>query len=65
MNYASNQSQCYVRLPFADIGTAKWRLTDLLGNAVYDRNGSEMQSHGLYLDVPDWYAAVFLVTRCD
>ena len=65
VNYAGNQSQCYVRLPFADIGTATWRLTDLLGNAVYERNSSDLQSNGLYLDVPEWYAAVFLVTRCD
>ena len=28
VNYAPNQSQCYVRLPFADLGNAQWRLED-------------------------------------
>ena len=26
VNYAANQSQCYVRLPFADLGGRQWRL---------------------------------------
>ena len=62
VNYADNQSQCYVRLPFADLGTASWRLTDLLGDTTFDRDGRGLRSRGLYLDVPRWYAAVFLVT---
>ena len=33
VNYASNQSQCYVRLPFAELGNRQWRLQDLLGHA--------------------------------
>ena len=28
VNYADNQSQCYVRLPFADLGGKTWRLRD-------------------------------------
>jgi hypothetical protein len=63
INYASNQGQCYIRLPFADLGTTTWRLTDLIGDAVYDRDGKDLQSRGLYLDVPPWDAAVFLLTR--
>jgi hypothetical protein len=65
VNFAGNQSQCYVRPPFADLGGANWRLTDLLGGAVYDRDGPDLQSRGLYLDAPPWYAAVFLLTRRD
>jgi hypothetical protein len=26
VNYAPNQSQCHVRLPFADLGNSQWRL---------------------------------------
>ena len=33
VNYAPNQSQCYVRLPFADLGNSQWRLQDLIGDA--------------------------------
>jgi hypothetical protein len=63
VNYAGNQSQCYVRLPFNDLAGHAWNLTDLIGNATYDRAGDELQSSGLYLDVPPWYRAVFRLTR--
>jgi hypothetical protein len=64
INYAPNQSQCYVRLPFTGLGNGQWRLKDLLGDATYDRDGSDLQAHGLYLDAPPWQACVFSVTRC-
>jgi glycosidase len=63
VNYAGNQSQCYVRIPFNDLGNGQWRLTDLMGDAVYDRNGDDLQSRGLYLDVPPWQASVFSLKR--
>jgi hypothetical protein len=63
VNYAPNQSQCYVRLPFADLGNGQWRLQDLLGEARYDRDGSDLESRGLYLDVPPWQANVFSMTK--
>jgi hypothetical protein len=63
VNYAPNQSQCYVRLPFSDLGNGQWRLQDLLGNATYDREGDDLHARGLYLDVPPWQAHVFSLTR--
>ena len=36
VNYSPHQSQCYVRLPFADLAGKQWRLADRLGDAVYD-----------------------------
>jgi glycosidase len=63
VNYAGNQSQCYVRLPFTDFGKNQWRLTDLMGEAAYDRDGDDLQRHGLFLDVPPWQASVFSLTR--
>jgi glycosidase len=65
VNYAPNQSQCYVRLPFADLGNGHWRLEDLLGDATYDREGNDLQAHGLYLDEPPWQAHVFSLTKRD
>ncbi len=53
-NYAPHQSQCDVRLPFADLGGGRWRLQDLLGEAHHDRDGNDLQSRGLYLDLPPW-----------
>ena len=63
VNYAPNQSQCYIRLPFTDLGNGHWRLEDLLGDAQYDRDGNDLQSRGLYLDVPPWHYHVFTMTR--
>jgi glycosidase len=59
VNYADNQSQCYVRLPFADLGGRTWRLQDRLGNATYDRDGDSLQSQGLYLDLGRWNYNIF------
>ena len=59
VNYAPHQSQCYVRLPFPDLGGRLWRLHDLLGDARYDRDGNDLQSRGLYLDVAPWHYHVF------
>jgi hypothetical protein len=60
VNYAPNQSQSYLRLPFADLGNRQWQLRELVGNeVVYDRDGNDLQARGLYLDVPPWGTAVF------
>jgi beta-xylosidase len=63
VNYAPNQSQCCIRLPFTDLGNSHWRLKDLLGDAQYDRDGNDLQSRGLYLDVPPWQNHIFTMTR--
>jgi hypothetical protein len=62
VNYAPNHSQCYVRMPFTDLGNRPWRLDDLLGDATYDREGNDLQSRGLYLDMPPWRASIFVLS---
>lgn len=59
VNYAPNQSQCRLRLPFADLGNRTWHLQDQLSSARYDRDGNELQSAGLYLDQQPWQPSVF------
>jgi hypothetical protein len=54
VNYSSQPSQCYVRLPFCDFGNRRWRLSDLLGESEYERDGNDLQLRGLYLDVAPW-----------
>jgi hypothetical protein len=63
VNYAPNQAQCYVRLPFTDLGGGAWRLQNQMEDVGYDRDGSDLQSRGLYLDMPPWQASVFALTR--
>ena len=38
VNYAANQSQCYVRLPFSDLAGRTVRLKDMMGSASFDRD---------------------------
>jgi hypothetical protein len=65
VNYAPNQGQCYVQLPFPDLGNAQWRLDDVIGDAGYERDGHDLQARGLYLDEPPWRAHVFSLTKRD
>jgi hypothetical protein len=59
VNYSVHFSQCYVRLPFSNLTGRQWQLRDLIGEAQYERNGSALQSQGLFLDVAPWQYHVF------
>jgi hypothetical protein len=61
VNYADHQSQCYVGMPWRDLDGRTWRLQDLTGPAVYDREGTDLARKDLYLDVPGWGYHVFAV----
>jgi hypothetical protein len=63
VNYAPNQGQCYVRLPFEDLAGCSVRLQDRMSPAVYDRRGDDLLAQGLYLDMPGWRYHVFEVAR--
>jgi hypothetical protein len=59
VNQSPHQSQCFLGLPFRDLAARPWRLRGELGTASYDRDGSDLERRGLYLDVPAWQASVF------
>jgi glycosidase len=59
VNYAANQSQCHVRLPYSDLAGTTWRLTDQLAPAAYTWNGDDLNARGLFLDMAPWQASVF------
>ena len=61
VNFAPNQSQCYVRVPFMDLAGRSVRFKDLMGPDSYDRSGHEVVSGGLYLDLSPWGYHVFQV----
>jgi hypothetical protein len=63
VNYAPNQSQCFVRMPFTDLDGRQWRLEDRMQGTFYERDGCDLQRRGLYLDVRPWQASVFTLTR--
>ena len=59
VNYSDHFSQCYVRLPFSNLHGRQWELRDLMGEAQYERNGTTLESQGLFLDVGPWQYHVF------
>jgi hypothetical protein len=65
VNVASVHGQCFVRLPFGDLAGRQWRLEDLLGDAAYVRDGSDLQTWGLFLDEPPWKAQVFRLSAVE
>jgi glycosidase len=54
VNYSPHDGQCYARLPFPELAGKNWRLQDLLSEACFDRNGNDIYSRGLYLDMLPW-----------
>jgi hypothetical protein len=63
VNFAPNQGQCYLRLQLADLAGAVWLLDDQFSDACYERDGSDLASRGLYLDVPPWQVHAFSLKR--
>jgi len=62
INFAPHQSQCYVRLPFTNMTGRTVQLKDSMGPAEYERNGDDVTSRGLYLDLPPWGYHVFTLS---
>ena len=63
VNYAGHNSQCYVRLPLPGTTAHSMRLSNLMGNEVYDRDSIELSTRGLYLDMPPWGYHVFDISE--
>lgn len=62
VNFAPNQSQCHLRLPFEGLAGRQWTLQDQLAPSAYTRSGDDLVNRGLYLDMAPWQACVFKVT---
>jgi hypothetical protein len=61
VNYAGNSAQCHVRLPESRLNGRTAVLRDLIGTDCFVRNGDELTSKGLYLDMPAWGHQAFEV----
>jgi hypothetical protein len=59
VNYSDHQAQCYLRLPFAGLAGGRFRLVDVMGNEVYDRDGAGLVDPGLFIDLAAWRYNVF------
>lgn len=51
--------QARVQVPWEEVRGATWRLVDALSDASYDRDGDEMASLGLYVELEPWGYSFF------
>jgi hypothetical protein len=65
VNFAPNESQCFVQLPFADLKGNRWRLQDRIGDATYGRDGDDLQSRGIYLAMTPWQTSILWMTKAE
>lgn len=59
VNLSHNRGQCFVKLPFAAFENSQWRLKDLFSDVVFERDGNDLTSRGLFLDEESWKYYVF------
>jgi glycosidase len=60
-NYGDTQGQCYLTIDVPALAGRRVVLADVLGDARYERDGREISTVGLYLDLPAWGRHVFEV----
>jgi len=58
VNFSDYPSQAQVQVPWAT-PNEKWRLNDLLSATAYERDGNQMRSPGLYVDLGPWHYHFF------
>jgi hypothetical protein len=54
VNLSDWKSQAHIYIPWSSPDRSSWRLTDLLSNDVYEREGRDLYVNGLYVDLPAW-----------
>lgn len=63
VNLSPHPAQGRVQLGWSDLPAGSLRLTDLLSERVYVRDGSELADCGLYVDLHAWQAYLLAVDR--
>ena len=63
VNLSDCPVQAQVQVRSADAGAKKWHLIDLLSGATYERDGNEMLSPGLYVELAPWNYHFFQCRR--
>ena len=54
VNLSDKSAQAHVRMPWDDLAGENWLLSDALSSADFERNGNELQSRGLFVDLAPW-----------
>jgi hypothetical protein len=59
VNLTPQRSQCYAPLRIGNLAAQDWLMKDRLGSEEYRRLGKDLESQGLYLDLPGNGAQLF------
>lgn len=59
VNFSPVSGQCFVPLGLPNVAEHRWRLRDVLGSAEYVRDGADLATRGLYLDMPAYAFHLF------
>ena len=59
INYGPTRGQCYAEVAVGQLEQGVLVLTDLLGDARYEREARTLAREGLYLDLPAWGTHIF------
>jgi hypothetical protein len=54
INLSGQPAQGQIPLDWPDLPGRTWRFTDLLQTTAFDRDGTELASPGLFVDLPPW-----------
>jgi hypothetical protein len=54
VNLSGQPAQAHIPLDWADLPGRSWQLTDILGQNVFERDGGELASPGLFVDLGPW-----------
>ncbi len=63
INFSATPAQAMVHVPWDELRGKEWRLTDVLSENVYDRNGDDMRKNGLFVDLKLWGCHLFELTE--
>ena len=55
VNLSDQAAQARVQLPWEDLQDKQWQLSELLGEATYEREGTELGGSGLFVALDGWH----------
>lgn len=63
VNLSDRCARARIQVPWGEAAGGTWTLADLLSGGLYERNGDELLSPGLYVDLDPWRYHVFQCLR--
>ena len=54
INFSDFTSQALIKVAFDELRDKQWRMTDVLSSDIYNRDGNQLLSSGLYVDLQPW-----------